>query len=137
MASVANPQNYESSPSNAVRFGVPFISYGRIFAGALSWVSPTASSRVFLLGRDPADGRTGLLARLFGIRDLALGLGLQHPSADVRKLVLQAGVAIDTADVAATLLAVRSGAPKSAVLGAAGGAALFVGIGLTALASDR
>ena len=137
MASLASSQNYEASQSNAVRFGVPFISYGRMFAGALSWVSPTASSRVFLLGRDAADGRTGLLARLFGIRDLALGLALQHPSADVRKLVLQAGVAIAAAGVAATLLAVRSGAPKSALLGVAGGAALFVGIGLTALASNR
>ena len=137
MASLADLQAHESSQSPAVRYGVPFISFGRIFAGALSWASPTASSRVFLLGRERVDGRTGLLARLFGIRDLALGLALQHPSSDVRKLVLQAGVAIDAADVAATLLAVRSGAPKSAVLGAAGGAALFVGLGLTALASSR
>ena len=64
---------------------------------------------------------------------IALGLALQHPSADVRKVALQAGVAIDSADVLATLLAVRAGAPKSAILGAAGGAVLFVMLGLKAL----
>ncbi|HNP11672.1 MAG TPA: hypothetical protein PKM33_00370 [Mycobacterium sp.] len=133
MASLASNTAAPASPSTVTRYGIPFISVGRIFAGILSWASPTASSRVFLLGRPAPDGRAGMMFRLFGIRDLALGLALQHPSADVRKVALQAGVAIDSADVLATLLAVRAGAPKSAILGAAGGAVLFVMLGLKAL----
>ena len=136
MATLANP-DAAVSPSTLSRYGVQTISLGRIFAGALSWASPKLSSRVFLLGRSDPDGRTGLLARLFGARDLALGLALQHPSAEVRKVALQAGVAIDSADVLATLLAVRAGAPKSSILGAAGGAAVFVGLGLAALSDQR
>jgi hypothetical protein len=135
MTTVAN------SPSTATsaisRYGVPLISGGRIFAGAVSWASPKISSRVFLLCRSAPDGRTGLLARLFGIRDLALGLALHHPSRDVRRLVLQAGVAIDSADVVASVLAVRAGAPKSSLLGAAAGAALFVVLGIGALSDKR
>ncbi len=138
MATVADNQATSTpTPSAVARYGVPFISGGRIFAGALSWASPKLSSRVFLLGRSDPDGRTGLLARLFGVRDLALGLALQHPSADVRKLALQAGVAIDSADVVASILAVRAGAPKSSLLGAASGAALFVVLGLGALADNK
>ncbi len=110
---------------------------GRIFAGALTWVSPKLSSRVFLLGRSELDGRAGLLGRLFGVRDFALGLALRHPSAEVRKLVLQAGVAIDSADVVSSVLAVRAGAPKSSLFGVASGAALFVVLALKALADDQ
>ena len=136
MAFPANPDT-AGSPSAVSRYGIPFISGGRIVAGVLSWASPKLSSRVFLLGRSDPDGRSGLMFRLFGVRDLALGLALQHPSADVRKFALQAGVAIDSADVLATILAVRAGAPKSSILGAAGGAALFVLLGLKALADQR
>ncbi|MBJ7337615.1 hypothetical protein [Mycolicibacterium sp.] len=136
MATLANTEA-ALSPSTWSRYGIPFISIGRIFAGALSWASPALSSRVFLLGRAAPDGRAGLLARLFGVRDVALGLALQHPSADVRKVALQAGVVIDSADVLATLLAVRAGAPKSSLLGVAAGAALFVGLALGAMADRR
>ena len=137
MATLANSGDAASSASAVSRYGIPFISIGRIFAGALTWASPTLSSRVFVLGRSTPDGRAGLLARLFGVRDVALGLALQHPSADVRKVALQAGVAIDSADVLATVLAVRAGAPKSSLLGVAAGAALFVGLALGAMSDKR
>jgi len=130
--------NGASTATPAVsRYGIPLISGGRIFAGGLSWASPKISSRVFLLGRSAPDGRSGLLARLFGIRDVALGLALQHPSKDVRRLALQAGLAIDSADVVASVLAARAGAPKSSLLGVAAGAALFVVLGIGALADKR
>ena len=137
MATVANAHASATFPSSVTRYGVQFISGGRIFAGALSWASPKLASRVFLLGRADPDGRTGLLARLFGVRDVALGLALQHPSADVRMAALRAGVAIDTADVLASFLAVRAGAPKSTLTGVASGAAAFVGLALVALAQER
>ena len=137
MATLANSGDAASSASAVSRYGIPFISIGRIFAGALTWASPTLSSRVFVLGRSTPDGRASLLARLFGVRDVALGLALQHPSADVRKVALQAGVAIDSADVLATLLAVRAGAPKSSLLGVAAGAAIFVALALGAMSDQR
>ncbi|KKF02154.1 hypothetical protein [Mycolicibacterium obuense] len=106
----------------------------RAFAGAFSWISPRHAWRTFLLGAMPADGSTGLISRLFGIRDLLLAAGLRHPDASVRRAVLGAGIVIDSADIAATALAVRAGAPRGTLLGVAAGAALFVAMGAVALA---
>ena len=109
----------------------------RIFAGAISWASPGHASKLFGVGSAPPDARTGLLSRLFGVRDLALGLAVRHPNADVRRTALQAGVAIDSADIVASLIAVRAGAPRTSLLGVAAGAALFVGLGIAGLADTR
>ena len=105
----------------------------RMFAGGFTWASPALSSRLFGLGRIAPGGSPGLVARLFGIRDLVLGAAVHHPEAGVRKAVLQAGLVCDSADVVASLIAVRAGAPKTTLLGATAGAALFVGLGLAAL----
>lgn len=43
---------------------------------------------------------------------------------------------VDAIDVVATVLAVRKGTPKASLLLTAGGAALFVGLGLASLAED-
>jgi hypothetical protein len=65
----------------------------------------------------PHDGSSALVLRLFGVRDVALGLALHPPSADLRRAALQVGVAVDAADVAAGLVGIRSGAPRSTLLG--------------------
>jgi hypothetical protein len=109
------------------------MSVGRMFAGGISWLSPKASWRVFGLGSTAPDASTGLIARLFGIRDFVLGAAVHHPDPAVRRAVLQAGVACDLADIASSLIAVRAGAPKIVLLTATGGAAAFVAVGLTAL----
>jgi hypothetical protein len=109
----------------------------RMCAGGFTWASPAISSRLFGLGAIAPGGSPGLVARLFGIRDLVLGAAVHHPDPSVRRAVLQAGVICDSADVVASLIAVRAGAPKTALLGATAGAALFVGIGLTALSNSR
>ncbi|KGI70018.1 hypothetical protein MJO55_24150 [Mycolicibacterium rufum] len=82
----------------------------------------------------PDDGSTGLISRLFGIRDMVLALGLGHSDPAVRRAVLTAGVIVDSADVAATALALRAGAPRTTLLSVAAGAGLFIAIGATALA---
>lgn len=109
------------------------MSVVRMFAGGISWLSPRASWRVFGLGTTAPDASTGLVGRLFGIRDFVLGAAVHHPDATVRRAVLQAGVACDLADVASSLIAVRAGAPKMVLITATGGAAAFVAIGLAAL----
>ena len=109
------------------------MSVGRMFAGGISWLSPRASWRVFGLGSTAPDASTGLIARLFGIRDFVLGAAVHHPDPTVRRAVLQAGVACDLVDIASSLIAVHAGAPKIVLLTATGGAAAFAAIGLTAL----
>ena len=101
-------------------------------AMTLRW-SGAAPARRFGLGTTAPDASTGLVGRLFGIRDFVLGAAVHHPDPTVRRAVLQAGVACDLADIASSLIAVRAGAPKMVLITATSGAAAFVAIGLTAL----
>lgn len=119
--------------SPAQRYPEIAIGVGRIIAGLSTWLLPRFAWRVFGLGVMTADGSTGMMTRLFGIRDLILGAAVFHPDASVRQSVIQAGIAIDTADIAANLIAVRNGAPKSTLLGVASGAASFVVLGAVSL----
>lgn len=116
---------------------VTAMSVVRMFAGGISWVSPPLSYKVFGLGALPSGGSAGLVARLFGVRDLVLGAAVNHPDPTVRKAVLQAGVICDSFDVVASLLAVRAGAPKAVLVTATAGAAAFVAIGAAALSQSR
>lgn len=108
----------------------------RSLAGAGSWASPALSWRTFGLG--PIQGKqssasSALATRLFGIRDLALGLAVQHRDPTLRRAALQIGVAVDATDVIAGVLAVRAGAPKASLAGVSLGAAIFVALGIAAL----
>jgi hypothetical protein len=136
MATLATNQTI-SAPTRPARRAVEIMSVLRIFAGAISWISPKYTSRIFGLGRSEPDARTAVVSRLFGARDLALGLAVRHPDADVRRAALQTGVVVDSADVIANLIAVRAGLPKTSLLGIAAGASLFVGLGVAGLAGDR
>jgi len=62
-----------------------------------------------------------------------LGAGIHHRNPAVRTSALQAGLVCDAADVVASVLAVRRGAPKTTLLGVTAGAALFIGLGVDAL----
>lgn len=109
------------------------MSVVRMFAGGISWASPSLSWRVFGLGTTPPDASSGLVGRLFGIRDAVLAAGVHHPDPAVKKAVLQAGLICDSFDVVASLIGVRNGAPKATLLTATAGAAAFVAIGAAAL----
>ncbi|WP_205875618.1 hypothetical protein [Mycobacterium camsae] len=112
------------------------MSVMRMFAGGISWATPPLSSRVFGLGKLPPDASVGLVTRLFGVRDLVLGAALQHPEPAIRKAVLQAGLVCDAADVTASLIALRAGAPKTMLMGVTAGAGLFLVLGAIALRGD-
>lgn len=103
----------------------------RIAVGTISWLSPTASSRVF--GLDPRS-RQPIVSQLFGSRDLALGLLTATATGPSLRQVLTVGAAIDAADVVASLRQIRAGTLSTqAIVTVAVGAASFAAFGLAAL----
>src|SRR3954471_8216987 len=108
----------------------------RSVIGVSAWVAPDLSGRLF--GLDPAGNpQASYLARLFGVRDLALAVGLQNAEGDAGKLWLQAGIACDVADAAAGVLAGRGGriSPFATVL-VTGAALSAAAMGVAALRDD-
>ena len=108
----------------------------RSAVGLGSWLCPSLTWRTFGLGT-PGDPRATVITRLFGIRELALAQAVRHPSPEVRRAALQAGVAVDAIDIVASLVAIRRGAPKVILLTFVAGAALFVGLGAAGLAEAQ
>ena len=117
----------------------PAIDPARVLAGLragvgiISWASPSLTGRVFGVGDIGDDPRAAVITRLFGIRELALAAAAQHPDPTIQRAALQAGVAIDAVDIAATLIAIRKGAPKVIALTFAADASLFVALGAAGL----
>jgi hypothetical protein len=111
--------------SNSIRTG---LAVTRMAVGALSWVAPRTSARAF--GIDP-DRSNGVVARLFGARDLLLGTALLV--ADDEQLVpaAQLGAAADMLDVLATGIEYRGGRASNWTLVSVGaGAATFAALGV-------
>ena len=105
----------------------------RAAVGVSAWAAPDFSGR--LLGLDPAaNPQASYLGRLFGVRDLVLGIGTMRAEGDARKLWLQAGIACDAADAAASLLGRRNGTLSTFTgVGTAVIALAAVGMGVAAL----
>ena len=95
----------------------------RIAVGGATYVAPRLSARLF--GFDPdRNPQSAYWARLFGVRDLALGVGALQTSGPSRRRVVELTAACDAVDFASTVLARRSGdVPRTAAL-ASGGLAL-------------
>jgi hypothetical protein len=80
----------------------------RLAIGSGAWAAPNTTGRLF--GLDPeGNPQASYLARLFGIRDIALGAGVLSSEGASRQKWLQLGVACDLADAAAGVLAGRAG----------------------------
>lgn len=84
------------------------LSILRILIGGVVWASPRAAVKV--LG-DPLQGRTSLplVLRLFGVRDLTMGLGYLQATPAERDRLLKLGMGVDAVDAAAAVLAQRRG----------------------------
>jgi len=111
-----------------------FLGATRALVGLASWTAPDTAVRAF--GIDPARSDR-FVGRLFGARDLALGVSLL--AADARHLRAAAGigVAIDTVDAIAGLDEYRRGTLSTwALASGAGGAALFAVLGVLVLRED-
>src|SRR5438309_1295384 len=80
----------------------------RTAIGAGAWLAPRITGRLF--GLDPVGNpQLPYMARLFGVRDIALAVGTYTTDAEQRAQWLQLGVACDLADAAAGALAGRHG----------------------------
>jgi hypothetical protein len=73
--------------------GLTALAAMRIVAGALAWLDPRRTARVFGL-----TGDAHYALRLFGIRDVVLGIGTLVSSGSQRRAFAAAGLACDAAD---------------------------------------
>jgi hypothetical protein len=109
----------------------------RAAIGAGAWLMPRFSGRLF--GLDPdANPQASYLGRLFGVRDVVLGVGLNSSSGADREQWLRLGIACDLADAAAGVLAGRSGAlPKRATLLVTATALAAAAMGIAAMRGEE
>jgi hypothetical protein len=84
------------------------IALMRIAIGVVSYLAPNLGGKLFGLDVD-GNPQAPYLARLFGIRDVAFGVGTLQSSGAAQKQILQLGMACDIADVGAALLGRRAG----------------------------
>jgi hypothetical protein len=105
----------------------------RLAIGVGAWTTPRLAGRLF--GLDAADNpQSPYLARLFGVRDVALAWGALSSEGDTRRQWLLAGMACDVADAFAGLAGGRAGylpkVPSALVTGTAISAALLGAVAL-------
>ncbi|BBY29118.1 DUF4267 domain-containing protein [Mycolicibacterium sediminis] len=110
--------------------GIVALAGMRIGIGALAWANPELTSRLFGFPAPDAQGR--YLWRLFGVRDLAVGLGTVTSSGDRRRTWARVGMACDVADGAAGVLG-RGGVSPASAAAMIGVPAAAVGFGAWAL----
>jgi hypothetical protein len=80
----------------------------RIVIGAAAWLTPRVAAKSF--GLKPAENlQAPYLGRLFGARDVALGVGAMQATGDAQRQWLQLGIAVDAADAVAAIAAGRAG----------------------------
>ncbi len=88
----------------------------RTAIGAVGWLFPNLGARLF--GIDPAQNPSApYLGRLFAAREFALVAPLLTEDADVQQRSLQVGMAVDSLDACASVLAgARGTLPKRAAV---------------------
>jgi hypothetical protein len=82
------------------------LSLGRIAVGALAFAKPALAAT--LLGLDvKANPQGPYLARLFGSREVALGVATLLAAGTARRNLVLAGIAVDLGDAATGILGIR------------------------------
>jgi hypothetical protein len=109
----------------------------RMAVGTSAWATPRLAGKA--LGLDATGNpQSPYLARLFGIRDIALGVGTLSTSGEAQRQWLTLGVVCDAADAAAGVFAGRGGyLPKVPTVLVTGVALVAAGLGLAALANSE
>ena len=123
----------KSTPNSAL---IPTFAALRFATGVAAWLAPDTTARLLGLG---SDHQLPFTTQLFGSRELTLALAITDPaSPQLRTRALQLGLLADTLDIIAALRGIRRHtlSPAGAIL-AGGGATLFAGLGLAALAAQR
>jgi len=80
----------------------------RLAVGVSSWATPRVAGRLFGLDADE-NPQAPYLARLFGIRDVALAWGALSSTGSAQRQWLVAGLACDAADAVAGIVGGRAG----------------------------
>ena len=103
--------------------GIVALAAMRIGIGALAWARPDVTAKLF--GFSQPDGQARYVWRLFGVRDVLIGLGTVTSSGPRRRTWPSVGLACDVADGAAGTLgrsevnavsaAAMTGVPAAAV----------------------
>jgi hypothetical protein len=104
----------------------------RFVIGAGAFASPVLTGRAF--GLNAKDNHEAIyLGRLFGIRDVALGIGQTVASDEASGLWWQLGVMCDLGDAVAAFKMLKAGGPKVASVLAGGTALVAAGLGVAAI----
>jgi hypothetical protein len=105
----------------------------RVAVGVASWTTPRLAGRLFGLDAQ-ANPQSPYLARLFGVRDVALAWGALTTEGEARRQWLIAGVACDAADALAGVAGGRVGyLPKLTSVLVSGTALAALALGAAAL----
>ena len=80
----------------------------RLAVGVSSWATPRVAGKLFGLDAG-ANPQSPYLARLFGIRDVALAWGTLNSTGSAQRQWLVAGLACDAADAVAGIVGGRAG----------------------------
>ncbi len=89
-------------PARIADVGLVSLAAMRIGIGALAWTRPDAAAKLF--GLPIPDGQARYLWRLFGVRDVLVGLGTVTSAGPRRRTWARVGLACDVADGAAGAL---------------------------------
>ena len=84
------------------------LSLGRVAVGAISLGNPALAGKLFQLDVE-ANPQLPHLTRLFGSREVALGLITLLSTGKTRRNLVLAGLAVDAADAATGFLGIREG----------------------------
>lgn len=109
------------------------LSLGRVAVGAVALANPDLAGRTFQLDT-AANPQLGFMTRLFGAREVAVGLITLLTTGKTRRAAIGIGVLVDAADAGTAYLAMQDGSVSrrtaTSLLAPAVGA---VGAGLVAL----
>jgi hypothetical protein len=106
------------------------LAVGRIAVGTISLLSPKLAARLFLLNAK-TNPQLPYVTRLFGSRELALGGLTLAASGVARRQLVQAGVAIDSADAVTGLIGTVNGSvskPAGLLMTLVAGGAVATGV---------
>jgi hypothetical protein len=109
------------------------LSAVRVAIGGGAWLTPGVAGKAF--GLDPAGNpQLSYMARLFGVRDVVLGVGLLTADRRSRARWLKYGVACDLADATSSAISAKEGGlPKLAAVLTGATALGAAGLGIAAL----
>lgn len=120
-----------AAPSSTRERTVSALGATRVLVGLSALLAPSLARRS--LGLSSAHDGDGTLARMFGVRDAALGLATSAGTPAVREAGLRLGTLADISDVVAVLLGRRDGVTDGGALLIGGAAATFALTGALAI----